>query len=609
MKNSLFPAVLTLLILFSTFGASPAQINRNARTPQREPDPLPDWVTIPVKQTIYPPNARPQEFDSTLSWPTDLRPVTPPPPASTNDQVIVLPDCNFKTKNAKIIMGPPESGLVVVAGGVDTFHSPNVKALSFLFLVSLKHGKTISKTFPTEMKAFDISPNGKFLAVTIKPELPRPKQSKMNHLLVLRLDDGSFDPIAHYTPFDDAPSVRQRNDSMGIKDVLWLNNKQLFIVSESEMGAQFDLTTHTIGFGMYPEKECFASPYSLTPDRKYIIALHHAWYVNGNTAGVKGMAIFDAEEGKQLGYRSLTQNEPDKPSFAALHKIMDFSSNGRLMVSRGESDHLYVWDFSRGQVIGNYSQSVGEQGVWVKDRYIFGPDFGTHYLWDAREKDICAKYDKTTEMIDFVAVEDKLLYLASDDFFHPKEHRLICSSVIPTNMEVFIQEAARRKEKVMGPGDSVSLEFNLRHGSGCRSQIEQYLRKVCRDNGWRIDAPGDAEFRIEAYMTDLEDEIECRLAGRNQLPFEAPLATMKVRPFSIGYSVYQGNRLIWHRSSHIFPLRMYESVEEFNRLLPDEMRAKPDWFLACSFPETIVRGDMESEKRNATITFNGIEFK
>jgi hypothetical protein len=608
MKIPFFSLLLTLLIVFSTCEICRAQRATNARNAPREPDPMHDWITIPVKQTIYPPKARPMEFNSTLPWPTDLRPAAPPTPASTKDQVISLPDSNYKINDPGIIMGPLESGLVVVAGGVDTFFSKRDNELnkSVLSLASFKHGKAITRIFPSEMKAHNISPNGKFLAVSVKPKSGNWR--KMNHLLILRLDDGTFSPVAHYTPFDDAPSVRQRNDTMGIYDVLWLNNQQLFVVSDNEMGVQLDLTTHTIGFGMYPEKPCFRSPYLLTPDRKYLLAVHHTWENHNNDSDVKGVAIYNTEDGKQLGYLKLSQDQKDKSPSAALHRILDLSSNGRMMAGRGESDWLYVWDLFRGQVIGNYPQPVGEHGIWINNRFIFGSAFGAPYLWDAKDKVICAKYENKAELCDFVALGDKLLYLAADDSFRPAENRLICSSVIPANIQEFLQEAARRTERIMGPGDDVSLEFNLRHGSAFQNQIEQHLWKVCKTNGWNIVAPGDSEFRIEAYMTDLENEIEYQLKAPRAMPFEPPLATQNFRPYTIGYSIYQGKRLIWYHSSRVFPRSVYESVEEFKRLLPEEMRAKPDWFLGISFPETITRGDMESEKRNATITFNGIEF-
>ena len=606
MKKSLLPQVLSILILISISCVCPAQSNRNTRISQRAPDPLHDWVTIPVKSTIYPPSARPQEFNSTLAWPNDLQPITPPAQVSIEDQVIVLPNTNYTIKHAKMIMGPPESGLVVVAGEIETFFSGRSKDLgvSVLSLVSLKHGKAITKTFTSEMKAFDISPNGKFLAVTIKPKSG--SWLKMNHLLVLRLDDGSFDPIAHYTPFDDAPSVRQRNDTMGILDVLWLNNKQLFVVSEREMGVQLDLTTNTIGFGMYPEKTCYRSPYLLSPDRKYLIAIHHSWEESKSGSDVKGLAIFNAEDGKQLGYLKLSPSQADKTP-AALHTILDFSSNGRLMASRGESEHLYVWDFFRGQVIGNHPQSVGEHGVWIKNRFIFGSASGAPYLWDAKDKLLCAKYEDKSNINGFVACEDKLIYLAADDGFHPQENRLICSSVIPTNMDEFLREAARRQERVMGPGDDVSLEFNLRHGSSFQNQIEQYLRKVCKTNNWNVVAPGDTAYRIEAYMTDLEEETEYGIYHLSSSPFDAPLASVKVRPYTVGYSIYRENRLIWKSAWHVTPYG--RTVEEFTGNASEIMRSKPDWFLNVTFPETILRGEMESDNRNATITTNGIVFK
>lgn len=631
MRFSLFPPALLLLFLFLSHEVCQAQRASSARNapppPQRVPDPLPDWVTLPVKPTIYPPDARPREFDMTLPWKIAFQPIPPPTLATTEDQVIVLPDINYSINEAKILLGPPESGIVVVAGNIETFFSGRKKedGVTVFVLASLKHGKAVTKTFPTEVKAFDISPNGKFLAVTIQPATNR--SAKMNHLLILRLDDGSFDAVAHYTPFDDAPSTRP-TDNVGISDVFWLNNQNLFVTSERGLGVQLNLTTHTIGFGIIPESQFFASPFFLTPDRKYLVTRQRKRLDDPSVAHLGypaiAMAIFDAADGKQLGYLRLSQTTGgqylstetpatgiqtntanDTANLDSMYAFFGFSPSGRLLACGGPFNQLFVWDFFRGQLLGIESAQSASQGVWINNRYFFSVGFDKHRLIDAKDMEVCALYDRQCPILCYTVLGDKLLYLTGNDAFRPTELSLVYSQAIPPSMDEFREQSARRKERLMGPGDKVSLEFNLRQGAGFRSQIEQHFRSICVKNGWKVVPPGDSEYRIEAYISEPEEEITLSLTQYSVIS----LATQKYRPYSVGYVVYQGNQIILHYNSRIVPKGVYSSAEEFNRLLPEEMRVKPDWFLDVSLPETITRGDMEKAKSNATVTTKGIVFE
>ena len=594
MKN--FPYCLVFVLLTAMFFSLPI-------TGQTQEAAFEDWEKFPVKPTKYPRNSLPARIDATLPWKIALDQAAPPRPPVLENQSLVLSFGDYRARNVRMIPGPPESGVVIVALGVEAFSSPTKKPFTVVHLVSLKQGKMLTKQFPFKMEIYGFSPNGRFLAITPAADESWPK---MDNLVILRLDDGSFSPIYRCTPFNDSPSTR-RNERIPIIDVFWLNNKQLFLVSQKNTGIQLDLSTQTVGFGIYPEQSTIRSPFVVTPDRKHIVALHDGNNEKGEAFSVLGMGVFSAEDGKQLGYLKAPPFPPRKvQGLRTSWKNLRFSPNGRLLACN-VNDSIRIWNFSRGELIGSYDDMAGDRWGWIGNRYLF-VSYGGQFLWDAKDQIICSKYGGETDVLDFLVSGDKLIYLTAEDRIDPKEYRLVCSPVIHPDMDEFLQTTARRSERLLGPGDSVDLEFKLRLNSGDRSRVEQHVRQLCVKNGWKIVPVGDSEYHVVVYMSEPGDEVEVRLSDFGSR-FMPAIATQKVRPYSVGCSILKGDQLIWGNSKYFGPYRSYESEEEFKQHLTEGMREKPDWFLELWFPQIITRGHMEREKNNATFTIDGIVFE
>ena len=558
-----------------------------------------NWENLPIKQTIYPRKGDPSYINESLPWKFEFENTAPPSPATLKEQPIVLPAAEGKMRKYNIFQGPPESGIVLVTCVADAFFSPTKKPITTMYLVNLKEGKTITKRFDLKMNIYGLSPNGNLLAVS-----PEAKENwgKMCNLVILRLDDGSFKPVFRCTPFNESPSVRN-NERVDICDVLWLSNKQVFLVSKKNTGIQLDLSDQKVGFGIYPDQGHVRSPFFLTPDRKYIVMINDGTKPDhpGNT--VRGLGVFSAADGTQVGYLNLLSKRSDKADDTMIRDSIRFSPNGRLMATSGEKG-VYVWNLARGELIASYNSSTREDCSWVGNRYLL---LGDSALWDAKNQVICSKFSKEAYLRVSTVLGDKLVYLAAKELGDPKQYHLVCSSVLPPNMEEFLQKDAWLKERVMGPGDSVSLEFNLRLSGSDSDRVKQHIRKICAENGWKVVAPGSAKYRVVTYMTEPEKEIEVHLSAFGH--FGPAQATQKVRPYYVGCTIYQGNKIIWGASEYFGPYRQYESEAEFNQHLTEGMREKPDWFLERWFPEVITRGHMEiGENENATITMDGIVF-
>ena len=556
-----------------------------------------NWESMPVKPTIYPKKGKPTYINESLPWKIEFENTTPPSAVPLKEQTLVLPVDEGNMHKYNMFQGPPESGIVLVTCSVDAFFSPNKKPNTTMHLVNLKQGKTITKRFPVKMKIYGISPNGRLLAVSPEAEGP---WGRMSNLVILRLDDGSFKPVLRFTPFNDSPSTG-KNEKIDIRDVFWLDNKQVFLVSAKNAGIKLDLSDQNVGFGIYTDHGHIRSPFFLTPDRKLIFMLNDGIKPDNSGGTVRGLGIFSATDGTQVGYLNLLSKRSDNADDTMIRDNIRFSQNGRLMATSGEKG-IYIWSLAKGELIASYNKT-GDDWNWVGNRYLL---LGDDSLWDAKDQVICSKFSNETFFRVSTVLGDKLLYLASKELGNSKVYHLVCSSVLPPNMEEFLQKAAWRNERVMGPGDSVELEFNLRLSGGDNDRVEQHIRKLCEKNRWKIVAKGDSEYRVVTYMSEPEEEIEVRLSAFGSIgPTQA---SQKVRPYSVGCAIYQGKKVIWSTSKHFGPYRQYESEAEFNQHLTEGMREKPDWFLERWFPETITRGHTESEQSNATITMNGIVF-
>ena len=556
-----------------------------------------NWENIPIKPTLYPKKGKPTYIDESLPWKIEFENTTPPSPVSLKEQVIVLPAVEGRTRNnISMFQGPPESGVVLVTFSVDAFMAR--KPITLMHLVSLKQGKTITKQFPAKMKIFGFSPNGRLLAVSPQTE----KSRNTNSLVILRLDDGSFQPVLRYTPFDDSPSTR-KNEKIDIRDAFWLNNKQIFLVSNHNAGIQLDLSNQNVGFGIYPKLGNVRSPFALTPDRKHIVMINDGNSLEGVAFTVRGLGVFSAEDGSQLGYTDILSKRSDNADNTMVQGDFRFSPNGRMMATSGNNS-IHLWNLTRGERIATYNGSAGRYWNWIGNRYLF---LGTRFLWDAKDQVVCSKFTEESDIVGATVFGDKLIYLTPKERVNPKEYHLVCSSIFPPNMEEFIQKAAWLNERIMGPGDSVELEFKLRLSSSDNDRIEQHVRKLCIENNWKIVPAGESEYRVVVYMSEPGEEIEVRLSDFGHIG--PARATQKVRPYSIGCAIYQGNKNIWEISKHFGPYRQYESEAEFNQHLTEGMREKPDWFLENLWlPTVVTRGQQDGEPSNATITLNGIVF-
>ena len=545
-----------------------------------------------VTKTLYP-KKPPVPISKTPQWKVAFEPVVPE--SFPNEiEPISLDFGDLSQRGARagdrcLLLSSPAGAMAVASVIVE---GEAWKKETVLNAVSLKHGKAIGKRLPFLVSPKDISPDGKLLAAACS--LGDGASRAENYLAILRIDNASFEATAVFIPFDGLPTNAMRREKLGVKCARWLDDHRLLLSSSEPLVLLLDITTGKVPYGI--KLEGFDREFNLTPDRQYLTIS------NGNY-----MAVFEAETGAQRGFLDATALAEGNPPRGKMSANVCFSPTGRLFAA-GTASGVHVWDFTKGAFLKTIpcQMHYGHEVTWIDNRFLFKID----RLLDAKTGTECLDYNFDLGSVKkFTSAAGQLVYLIDDRMFNPTSSTLVAANPVPENIEEMFKKAEQNNERVMGPGDSVSVRIDVRLGEPEKRKVFEHFSQQIAANGWTLALPGTAPYELAIVMGPLGEEVTMKLSGSGlNIPSDPGLAQTKFRPYPESVTITKDGKRIWGLGRTVMPPGAFKSAAEFEPAVREAMREKPDFFLKTTFPKIITRGDAGSVRGSAQITAAGITF-
>lgn len=439
--------------------------------------------------------------------------------------------------------------------------------VTWVNVVSLSTGKVISRQFGFGWEAQDISPSGKYVA-GMAGDI-----GTTNHLVVLRINDGSCKPVLLMTPFDDLPENQKSGRHVSIRCIRWLNEHQLLLSSDQQTVVCLDVTRGEILYGI-KTSDYSGSPFEITPDRRYILIPQRDI-----------CAVFEADTGKQVGI--LNKADAEHPLETVLSEKMRFSPDGRQMACFSPTN-VSLWDFTTGKAVTTYNR-IGFviQCEWLNDQILYT----SSGIIDTQKNNLllmCQQYPQFTDRLG-----QMFAYMADNPYYPGRSiPTLVIDEPLPSS-EVLTRLQEQMEDhnaRVMGPGDQISLVVDpesLFSPSEARTIIDYYT-KILTENGLKVVLDSqNPEFQLMIFRPKFDKNRKDVIRFRELLSGRTALAMGN--SYREAFAVLQNHKPIYFQNRVVRPSPPKDWDGDYQTQVDEEMRMKPDWFLSQSIPKVITK--------------------
>lgn len=458
---------------------------------------------------------------------------------------------NFKLKtppnskgvlDAECIFSDPNIGLAAVA------YRTNVKNLdpSALTIVNLKTGKNNTIQIPSNIKLFDISPNGRFLLLACDYGYDAPGADYSEVTPIVQIyeirDDTPGRLLASYLPLEKNPSEkidkftldsidRKYKDLEKIEAKIDLadggNAEAVLKVQRDQLRNDIDKLEHKLVLNELPsytsgkwiDNESFVLQGNVgvmafdakTGTVKYRVAANNGFamrsdrkiFVSTDTSGK--LWAFDSKTGKVLGFKdrhsikeSVINEAPVDRSAFHEGRTLAFSSDGEYLCSFSYGTMIAAWDMSDGAPLGCAFCTVPclpreKMLNWIDKRFVFDGNF----LYDMKNKVVVweFKQEQGASLIGTFggdsANEQMLFVMKKGDNISFFKDRVVIPNVISA-----ADKAKMEKKILFSRKDSVSVSIGLSLPGDEMNRAKEYYDKMFAEYGNKVVGSGDVQLRI-----------------------------------------------------------------------------------------------------------------
>lgn len=517
------------------------------------------------------------------SWNLSVEAMTPPkyPPIRPITLSIPKTESATFTKPDKLLLSGPEQGVSVVGWREDPFGKPK---WAWINVVKLTQGTAITKKLLFEHTVQDISPSGKYLAITASiGEWP----ASRNGLVIFKIGDGSFKQMLLMTPFDDAPdNVRKRN-KVTIDTVRWLDEKRVLLGSAQGAIVCMDISKSNLIYGI--TLNLFGGKFELTPDRKCIVVARNDQCI-----------VFEANSGKQVGL-ILPQRNGENSEF--LSENICFSSDGTFMACVSK-DKTGVWDFVSGRYLASLpGGEIFSNNAWIGNQFIFAQNS----LIDVRSGVSLVNYRSAPTA--YASAGDSLAYMLQQDsaFSGDQQLSFTIANPVPSDLAEMHQKLQISNEQTMGPGDSISVSLapDAKIPAGESEQILSHFSKVLRENGLNVVDGDGGDFKLTVTRSELSEPETLRY----QEMFTGKRVEATFRCYTESWQITRNGTRIFGSSHSPYPHQPEDFDKSYQAQLDQEMRVSAEWFCSQSIPKVITKSmSGEVTKGVGIFSAEGIQF-
>ncbi len=486
------------------------------------------------------------------------------------------------TKPSRLLLSDPAPGVGVVSWNEQPFAKPK---WAWINVLHLHEGTAVTKKLLFQHTVQDISPSGKYLAMTASVgEWP----AERNGLVIFKISDGSFKQMLLMTPFDDAPDNVRTNRKVKIDTVRWLDEKRLWIGSSQGVIVCLDISKNELicGITLHTRNGNF----EMTPDKKYLVV-----------SALMRCMVFDANSGQQVGL--IVPNTQGENAEHLSDKIC-FSPDGAYMACIS-NEKTGIWDLvSGGYLVTIPGGEVFSDNVWVGNQYIFA----ANRLIDVRNGVSLVNYQSAPTA--YANAGDNLAYILQQDTAFDSGNQQLSFTIadpVPPDLAQMHQKLQQSNEQIMGPGDSISVSLapDANIPAGDAQQILNHFSSVLKENGLNVIDGDGGDFKLTVTRSALSEPETLRY----QEMFTDKRVEATFRSYSELWTITRDGVHVFGSGYRATPCEPEDFDKNYQEQIDKEMRVSTKWFCSQKVPKVITKAmSGEASKGVGVFSADGVQF-